>query len=53
MTTVTPTIEQVGLIDSLMPVYSNGTEYWAGTPDTPLRGIVRDSLADLVHAFSG
>jgi hypothetical protein len=52
MTTITLTIERVGLIDGMIPVYSNGTEYWAGTPDTPLRGVVRDSLEDLYRAFS-
>jgi hypothetical protein len=45
-------IEQVGLIDGLMPVYSNGAEFWAGTPYQPLRGIVRDSLSALIRAFS-
>jgi hypothetical protein len=52
MTTITQYIEQVGEIDGLVPVYSNGTEFWAGTPEKPLRGIVRDSLEDLYHAFS-
>ena len=52
MTTTTQHVEQVGLIDGLIPVYSNGAKFWAGTPGRPLRGIVRDGLADLVHAFS-
>jgi hypothetical protein len=50
--TIMQGIEQVGLIDGLMPVYSNGAEFWAGTPYQPLRGIVRDSLSALIRAFS-